>query len=49
MTLENWTKPSKDFVIAGNSLHSDYAKLKKGSGDRKKKKERKLSMKLKYK
>lgn len=29
--------PHKDYVVVGNSLHSDYVKLKEGSGGKKQK------------
>lgn len=45
-TLQNKIMPHKDYVVVGNSLHSDYVKLKEGSGGKTK---RKLSMKLKNK
>lgn len=47
MTLENKIKHHKDSVVAGNSLHSDYVKLKESSGRGGKKEEN--HMKLKYK
>lgn len=35
LTSENKDKPAKYSVVAGNSLHSDYVKLKEGSGEKK--------------
>ena len=41
LTFKNEIKLPKDSVVAGNFLHSDYVKLKDGSGE---KTRRKLSM-----